>query len=146
MAEVINGTAALPESVSASSTPIANGSAATASSIIDGKPRKLTKNQLKRERKKHKKEIARKQNPSNVADSDTESVASTATITSSSSFALAPGQKQQQVQLSLVPEVTPNFDLSDLNLDQDDAVFADYKRIMQKFSAGVCVAVPFCPY
>ncbi|KAF3126790.1 hypothetical protein TWF569_000456 [Orbilia oligospora] len=136
MTEVINGTAALPESVSASSTPIANGSAATASSIIEGKPRKLTKNQLKRERKKHKKEIARKQNTSNVADSDTESVASTATITSSSSFALAPGQKQQQVQLSLVPEVTPNFDLSDLNLDQDDAAFADYKRIMQKFSAG----------
>lgn len=39
------------------------------------KPRKLTKNQLKRERKKQKKEVARQQG-SSVADSDTESVCS----------------------------------------------------------------------
>ncbi|KAF3940730.1 hypothetical protein ABW19_dt0204443 [Dactylella cylindrospora] len=128
MAEVVNGATVLPEG-SAASTPTINGSGAT------GKPRKLTKNQLKRERKKHKKEIARKQN-NNVADSDTESVASTATLASSSSFALAPGQKQQQVQLSLVPEVTPNFDLSDLNIDEDDASFAEYKKIMQKFTGS----------
>ncbi|KAF3912920.1 hypothetical protein AA313_de0208917 [Arthrobotrys entomopaga] len=130
MTEVINGMAALSE-------PAVNGSASTASSTAAGKPRKLTKNQLKRERKKHKKEVARQQNASSVADSDTESVASTATFaSSSSSFVLPPGQKQQQVQLSLVPEVTPNFDLSDLNIDQDDAAFAEYKRIMQKFASG----------
>ncbi|KAF3926646.1 hypothetical protein ABW21_db0200228 [Orbilia brochopaga] len=133
MTEVISGMAALPEPEDAA-TPTTNGPTASSSA---SKPRKLTKNQLKRERKKHKKEIARKQNGGNVTDSDTESVASTATLaSSSSSFVLAPGQKQQQVQLSLVPEVTPNFDLSDLNLDQDDASFAEYQRIMQKFTAG----------
>ncbi|KAJ6256609.1 Pre-mRNA-splicing factor [Drechslerella dactyloides] len=131
MTEVISGMAALPDpdEAAAASTPAASSSST--------KPRKLTKNQLKRERKKHKKEIARQQSASSVADSDTESVASTATIASSaSSFVLPPGQKQQQVQLSLVPEVTPNFDLSDLNLDQEDASFAEYQRIMQKFATG----------
>ncbi|KAK6347060.1 hypothetical protein TWF696_007140 [Orbilia brochopaga] len=141
MTEVISGMAALPEPEEAASTPTTTTNGPTASSSAGAgaasKPRKLTKNQLKRERKKHKKEIARKQNVGNVTDSDTESVASTATLaSSSSSYVLAPGQKQQQVQLSLVPEVTPNFDLSDLNLDQDDASFAEYQRIMQKFTAG----------
>lgn len=54
----------------------------------------------------------------------------------SSTNATSSGQKQQ-VQLSLVPEATPNFDLSDLNVDEEDSAFAEYKKILQRFEATV---------
>lgn len=43
------------------------------------------------------------------------------------------------VRLNLVPESTPDFKSSDLELDESDPNFAEYQRILQKFNVvDVC--------
>lgn len=44
------------------------------------------------------------------------------------------GQASSNVRLSLVPESTPDFKSSDLELDEDDPNYAEYKRILERFN------------
>ncbi|RPB05450.1 DUF382-domain-containing protein [Choiromyces venosus 120613-1] len=91
--------------------PAANGAPA--------KPKqKMSKNQLRREKKKLKKQEQASREGSAVTDSETESES----------------EKAPSKQLSLVPESTPEFNVGDLEIDENDPNYAEYKRILERFN------------
>ncbi|KAI5852569.1 hypothetical protein DFP73DRAFT_589647 [Morchella snyderi] len=97
-------------------TAISNNTPITTTST--GKAVKKGKNQLRREKKKQRK--AQERDGSVVIESENESESVAAS---------------SNVRLNLVPESTPDFKSSDLELDESDPNFAEYQRILQKFNA-----------
>ncbi|KAH0614578.1 uncharacterized protein H6S33_000214 [Morchella sextelata] len=106
-AVVVNGT---EKPTAISNTPITTTST--------GKAVKKGKNQLRREKKKQRKAQEREGSVVTESESESESVA-----------------VSSNVRLNLVPESTPDFKSSDLELDESDPNFAEYQRILQKFNA-----------
>ncbi|KAH8153827.1 uncharacterized protein LAJ45_01594 [Morchella importuna] len=105
-AVVVNGT---EKPTAISNTPITTTST--------GKAVKKGKNQLRREKKKQRKAQEREGSVVTESESESESVAASS-----------------NVRLNLVPESTPDFKSSDLELDESDPNFAEYQRILQKFN------------
>ncbi|CAZ84432.1 unnamed protein product [Tuber melanosporum] len=90
-----------------------------AASGASTKPKqKLSKNQLRREKKKLRKQQKASRGGSAVTDSETESES----------------ERAPSKQLSLVPESTPEFNIGDLEIDEDDPNYAEYKRILERFN------------
>ncbi|RPA84732.1 DUF382-domain-containing protein [Ascobolus immersus RN42] len=82
--------------------------------------KKLTRNQIKRERKKQKRETSRS---SSVAPSDTE--------TENESDASV-----QTKNTSLPSDSVPDIEISDLDYDENDPAFAEFREIMEKFKVS----------
>jgi len=93
-------------------TPVANGVA---------KPKqKLSKNQLRRAKKKQQKQSSRESSVVSTSASESESESET--------------EKPAPVPL-ITPDDVPQFELDDLEIDENDPNFAEYRRILDKFRA-----------
>lgn len=140
--EVAPMSAPSPVPPDAKTAVVVNG-AEKPGSTTAAKSRPKGKNQQRREKRKQKK-LQSSRESSVATESESESVCTLYDLGDGvclKFFLLMTlcgeqesGQASSNVRLSLVPESTPDFKSSDLELDENDPNFAEYKRILERFN------------
>lgn len=109
--------------------------------------KKLTRNQIKRERKKQKRESSR---ASSVAPSDTEDVSVDWDLVHVCQRTKLMDEKESDASVqtkntSLQSDSVPDIEISDLDVDENDPAFAEFREIMEKFRVSSVSPSPESP-
>jgi splicing factor 3B subunit 2 len=111
-------------------TPVANGVA---------KPKqKLSKNQLRRAKKKQQKQSSRESSvvSTSASESESESVWCKFPVFGMSLTFVRRQETEKPAPVPLItPDDIPQFESDDLEIDENDPNFAEYRRILDKFRA-----------
>jgi len=112
-------------------TPVANGVA---------KPKqKLSKNQLRRVKKRQQKQSSRESSVVSASESESESVGRACSLKFAHVAKLRAFQESERPEAKqpiITPDEIPEFELEDLGIDESDPNFNEYRRILDRFRAS----------